>query len=341
MNEHDSYIERDDRGDISSRSWRRSSRLKRRRRLQAIAVLPSLFTLGNLLAGFAAIYFAAKPATDDEAISSLTFAGMLIFIGMFFDAVDGYVARLTHSASEMGGQLDSLSDIVTFGVAPAYMTLQLVSRYYIGADGEQTAVISPLHSDAFARVFWVCAAIYVSCTALRLARFNVETDSGILDDHLYFRGLPTPGAAGCVAGLILLHQHHLELLDYLWMARTTGLGMIFILLLCGMAMVSRLPYVHVPNRYLRGHASFSSIVKFAIILVCTAFYPHEALAIGFTGYTLSAPIRYLTRLWRRQAAVSSQRSAISNQQSAVGNQQSAISSQQSAISDQRSETSAE
>src|SRR5690606_9692767 len=113
---------------------------------------------------------------------------------MFFDAIDGYVARLTRTVSDLGGELDSLADIVTFGVAPAYMTLRLVSNYY-SMDGT-AAVISPAHDDAFARVFWVIAAIYVSCTALRLARFNVETASGALDTHLFFRGLPSPGAAG-------------------------------------------------------------------------------------------------------------------------------------------------
>lgn len=273
---------------------------RRRRRLKAVAVMPSMFTLGNLLCGFAAVHFASKAGPLAERPLSLTIAGILVFVGMFFDAVDGYVARLTRSVSELGGQLDSLADIVTFGVAPAYMTLQLVTRYYLGGEGGQ-AVISPLHDDVFGRIFWVCAAIYVACTALRLARFNVETASGVLDDHMYFRGLPAPGAGGCVAGLILLHEHYYDMLNqYLWVARTTGLGMTFILLLCAVAMVSRLPYVHLVNKYLRRKASFGFIVELAIVLVCAAYFRVEAMAIGFTCYALSAPMRSLWLGWRRR-----------------------------------------
>lgn len=282
----------------------RRRRLRRRRRIRAVAVLPTLCTLGNLIAGFAAIHFASKPAAVSDAnlpgLSSLTMAGILIFTGMFFDTIDGYVARLTKSMSEIGAQLDSLADIVTFGVAPAYMTLQLVSKYYL--EPGSLSVISPAHDDLFARVFWMVAAIYVACTALRLARFNVETGAAVLDDHLFFRGLPSPGAAGCVASLILLHEHRLSTLDYQWIARATGLGMTFILLLCALAMVSRLPYVHFANRYIRGHASFGYVVKMVIILAFALSYPQEALAVGFTVYALSSPVRSLSRIWSRRAA---------------------------------------
>lgn len=288
---------------------RRRRRKLRRRRLRTTAVLPSLFTLGNLIAGFAAIYFAAKPIenattfnespSEHTTISSLTIAGTLIFIGMFFDAVDGYVARLTRSTSELGGQLDSLADIVTFGVAPAYMTLQLVSKYYLSGD-VPAQIFNPLEDNFFIRIFWVSSAIYVSCAALRLARFNVETVSGVLDNHLFFRGLPTPGAAGCIASLIILHQHRLANSDYEWAAYITGLGMTFILLLCAIAMVSRLPYTHFVNRYLKRHVSFRYVVILAIILVFAAFYRKEALAIGFTVYALSAPCRALFLRWRHK-----------------------------------------
>ena len=285
----------------------RDSRRRRerfRRRAKAVAVLPSLVTLGNLIAGFAAIYFASKPFEETEAgalgWSSLTWAGMLIFFGMFFDAVDGYVARLTRSTSDLGAQLDSLADVVTFGVAPAYMTLQLVSKYYLERGD---VVINPAHDDAFARVFWAIAAIYVCCTALRLARFNAEVVSPSVDEHLVFRGLPSPGAAGCVVSLILLHQHYLSHLEEEdWAARMTGLGMGFILLLCGLAMVSRLPYVHVINRYLRREATFQHLVLLAAALAIAVFYHEEAFALAFTAYALSAPARWAWKTWWRRMA---------------------------------------
>ena len=281
----------------------RRRRKQRRRRAKAVAVIPSLFTIGNLIAGFAAIHFAAKPLAvaftiGPVAWSTLTVAGVLIFIGMFFDAIDGYVARLTRTTSDIGGQLDSLADIVTFGVAPAYMTLQLVSKYYLAV--EDYYIISPTRDDLFARIIWAIAAIYVACTALRLARFNVETASKLVADHLVFRGLPSPGAAGCVASLILLHQHYVQALDFQWTARVTGLGMAFILLLCALGMVSRLPYAHVINMYMRGNANFGYIVRLAIILAFAVFLPTLALAISFTAYALTAPTRLLMRTWTRQ-----------------------------------------
>ncbi len=280
-------------------------RKHKRRRIRAVAVLPSLFTLGNLIAGFAAIHYASKPLGVESTIgpfqwSSMTMAGALIFIGMLCDAVDGSVARLTRSVSDIGGQLDSLADIVTFGVAPAYLTLRLVSMSYLSGS-DTLAVISPDHDDAFARIFWVIAAIYVCCTALRLARFNVEAGpEAALDDHKLFRGLPSPGAAGCLAALILLHEHRIATLEVAWAARATGVGMAAIMLLCALAMVSRLPYVHAANRYVRGDGSFGYLVKAAIILIFVVFYTHEALAIGFTAYALSAPSRSLLRLWQRK-----------------------------------------
>ncbi len=291
--------------DMQERSRRslRRRRKQRRRRAKAVSVLPSLFTLGNLIAGFAAIHFAAKPLAvafnvGEVEWTTLTVAGLLVFFGMFFDAVDGYVARLTRSTSDIGAQLDSLADIVTFGVAPAYMTLQLVSKYYFAA--EDYYIISPTRDEIFARVLWAIAAVYVACTALRLARFNVESGSALVEDHMMFRGLPSPGAAGCVVSLIVLHQFYVEAADFPWMARVTGLGMAFILLLCGLAMVSRMPYAHVINMYVRGRKQFRYLVRLAIILVFAAFLPVLAFAIAFTAYALSAPARALLRLWSKR-----------------------------------------
>ncbi|MFW5652666.1 MAG: CDP-alcohol phosphatidyltransferase family protein [Planctomycetota bacterium] len=273
-----------------------------RRRVRPIAVLPTLCTLGNLIAGFAAIHFASRPGTAaDEGIlagaSSLTVAGMLIFIGMFFDGIDGFVARLTRSTSELGAQLDSLADLVTFGVAPAYMSLQMLAKSYYASDA--VTIISPAHDDIFAKFFWAIAAFYVCCTALRLARFNVEVPpSEPVEKHLMFRGLPSPGAAGCIASLILLHQERLVMMTEPWVARATGFGMAFILPLCAFAMVSGLGYVHVVNRYIRGTVPFHAAVRLAVIVVLGLLFLNEALAIGFTAYALSAPVRTLYRRWR-------------------------------------------
>ncbi len=259
-----------------------------------------MMTLGNLICGFAAIHYAAKPL-DSAGIglrdwSAFTMACMLIFVGMFFDAIDGAVARLTRSTSDIGAQLDSLADIVTFGVAPAYLTIRLVSLYYL-TDSSAASIISPDHDDAFGRLLWVIAALYVCCAALRLARFNAETPSADIQDHMTFRGLPSPGAAGCVASLILFHQAYIAELTYQWVARTTGLAMAFILLLCAFAMVSRLAYDHLINRHLRGHRSFADIVLLTVLLIMTIMFPEPVLSVGFTLYALSAPVRWMHRAW--------------------------------------------
>src|SRR5690606_12393377 len=114
-----------------------------------------------------------------------------IFLGMLLDGLDGRVARMTRSTSELGEQLDSMADMVTFGVAPAFLAVQLVG------------VVSPLSlaEDMFDRFAMVVAFIYVACAALRLARFNIETKSDNVVDHLSFSGLPSPGAAGTVASM--------------------------------------------------------------------------------------------------------------------------------------------
>ncbi|MFM7134607.1 MAG: CDP-alcohol phosphatidyltransferase family protein, partial [Planctomycetota bacterium] len=155
---------------------------RQRRRRRAASVLPTLLTLGNVISGFAAIHYAAKPIGDTPfGWSTLSVAGALVFLGVFFDAIDGSVARLTRSTSDIGAQLDSLADVITFGVAPAFMTLRLVSHYYGPAEG--LAILGPA-DNAYAKFLWAIAAFYMCCTALRLARFNAEVRSAKEEDHL-------------------------------------------------------------------------------------------------------------------------------------------------------------
>lgn len=279
-------------------------RRRRRRRLPPAYVFPTMCTLGNLVAGFAAIHYAAKPADfiGPWDWSGLSFAAVLIFIGMIFDAVDGSVARLTRSTSELGAQVDSLADMVSFGVAPAFMTIVLVSRYVGGSD---INIIGPEVDNLFGRFIWCLAAVYVCCAALRLARFNVETPGEDVKDHLIFRGLPSPGAAGAVVSLILLHQHLIaeRYLDGMpdGIARGWALGVPFILGLCAFAMVSSLPYAHVINRYLRGGRSFAYVVYIVVPLVMLIWFFHYVVAVGFCLYALSAPTWGLWRWLRRRS----------------------------------------
>jgi CDP-diacylglycerol--serine O-phosphatidyltransferase len=273
-----------------------------RRRTRAIAVLPTLFTLGNLVAGFAALHYASRDPSARViwGWTPLTLAGTLIFVGMFLDAVDGSIARLTRSFSEIGKQLDSLADMVTFGIAPAFLVLRLVQA---PAGDAGVTIIGPEADDVLGRIVWAAAALYVCCAGLRLARYNAEAVAGGAGDTAMFRGLPSPGAAGAIASLVILHQHLLATPPMsedvsIGFVRSAAFGVPFVALLCAIAMVSSIPYIHFTNRFVRGRRTPDYIVRAVvlIILAITAF--QWTMAIAFTAYALSGPVR-LGAKWLR------------------------------------------
>ena len=286
-----------------------------------MSVLPTLCTLANLVAGFAAIHYAAREPNVRllwHDWTPLTIAGALVFLGMLLDAFDGSLARLTRSNSELGGQLDSLADVITFGVAPAFMTLRLVANHLKG----DYWIIDPAADTILGKLIWAAGAVYVCCAALRLARFNVEMGPGAVNDHSLFRGLPSPGAAGTVASLVMLHQHVLtnilknaasgELVTHgattpegvpMGFVQWSALGIPLVMLLCAFGMVSNIPYFHFANRYFRGPRSFGYVVRLVVILVLVLVVgPQYMIAIGFTVYALSGPMWLATHRWRRRIA---------------------------------------
>ena len=256
-----------------------------------IGVLPTLFTLGNLLCGGAAIFVASRPTSVHLPFdwTPLTLAAVFILGGMILDGLDGSIARITRSYSSLGEQLDSMADMVTFGVAPAFVAVQLVD---IGTP--LVDIGTPFFSDKgdtiFGRITLIIAAIYVVCAALRLARFNIELIHGGNASHNRFNGLPSPGAAGTVASLVLLHQYYELHRSEHWSVGVAEIGMVLTMLLTAFAMVSRFHYVHVINRYVRGHAPFRTIVKIVIVALLLIVRPQESLAVAFVTFALSAPV---------------------------------------------------
>jgi len=291
----------DELADVSAPSKKKKKKKKGlgRSRIAAakgLAILPSLFTLANGLCGFASIFLASRPKATEPAMSPdlpfgwtpLTFAALFIFLGMVFDALDGTIARLTGQTSDLGGQLDSMSDMVTFGVSPAFLAVQLVDV--------ETPFLSVSQDHWFDRLTLLIAGIYVACTALRLARFNIEIDNPEESDHMSFKGLPSPGAAGTVGSLVLLHEHFLaRATDHPGIA-PSSVAMVAIMLLVAVAMVSRLRYAHVINRYVRGRAPVEYIAIAVSIGLLLAIWPQRALAAGLVIYALSAPSVWL---WRK------------------------------------------
>lgn len=253
------------------------------RAVKKIAILPTLLTLGNGVCGFAAIHFASKvtrDAADRDAADALLISAALIFLAMLFDALDGYAARLSKSASEFGGQLDSLCDAISFGLAPAFLLLKLCLEWDKPPVNQAVAVI---------------AALYLVCALLRLARFNLE-NSPDPTSHKRFKGLPSPAAAGCVASLALLQAElaaNWAGLDELAVRHFVKVYAPLGTLLVALLMVSRLPYPHFTNQLLRGRRHFSFVVQLVLLVFVIALQRDVALFIVFWAYAFSAPVRYL------------------------------------------------
>lgn len=270
---------------------------RRRKRLRVrklpISVLPTMLTLSNVLCGFMAVFFASRPIGEADLPfnwTPLTFAAMAVFAGMFFDGFDGRVARLTRSTSAFGEQLDSMADMVTFGLAPAFIAVQLVDA--------GVPYVSESADHYFGRATLAVALIYVACAALRLARYTVEANDKGGARSMVFSGLPSPGAAGTVAALALLHQHVLATIvpepDTLLVA-AARIAMLVVTLLTALAMVSKLPYTHVMNRYLRDKAKVGTIALYVVIALLLLIFPQWTLAVAFVGYALSAPMGWVTK----------------------------------------------
>ncbi len=264
--------------------------LTRKRRMAGM--LPTLLTLGNLVCGFAAIIAATKDETTGLSLpfgwSPLKAACMFILLGMVCDALDGTAARLTRTMSRMGAELDSLADVVTFGLAPAVMACKVVGMDipFIAAhwdDGHW------LHKCVFG-----AAAVYISCAALRLAWYNVEDASP--DAHGGFTGLPSPGAAGAVVGLIMLYGVLGDNKDYGGMAQgITAVAVVLGLLLLGLAMVSRMPYTHMVNRMFKGRARIMRLLPLLAVGGVLVVWPTYVLPACFLGYALSGPVLAVLR----------------------------------------------
>ncbi|MGB7160627.1 MAG: CDP-diacylglycerol--serine O-phosphatidyltransferase [Tepidisphaeraceae bacterium] len=270
---------------------RRLRRHGRRAYVRSVYFLPSLATLGNAVCGFAAMYVASMAAAAIEsgginfvirdpwtrwwAHHGFVASCYLIFVAMVFDALDGRLARFTRHTTDFGGQLDSLADVVSFGAAPAFIALQVFK------------VQGPDVWFPVSRLVWAIGALYFSCAALRLARFNVSNEHG--EQHHYsFLGLPSPGAGGAVVAFILMQQdlraNGLTMLSNLcvWLLPIIVLG-------TGLLMVSNIRYPHVVNRYLRGKRSVGRLLLVLGLVLLLVVWHQYTLGIGMLAYAIMGP----------------------------------------------------
>lgn len=264
-------------------------RRRRLRDLKNVPVLPSLVTLGNVFFGFLAIAKIADAlrrstpgAEFSEVVGLFELAAVLVFVAMVFDALDGRIARMTGQTTPFGAQLDSMADMVTFGVAPAFIGKTLVD-WHAQTDGNN---LLPLHP----KLYYGAAAIYVLCAAMRLARFNVETGPQE-EDHREFRGLPSPAAAAVVCSLIAFFCTKDDSKEFVGRALFTPEQFQWIVVLMplvlptlGLLMVSRVPYPHAVHAIVKQRHSFPFLAALVVIIGVAAVEWQFALAVLTVGY---------------------------------------------------------
>lgn len=281
----------------SERAKRSLLRAVRKQRLKYITVLPSLVTLINGACGFASIVLASHAGQTDVAggldvyqhFPFFSVASYMIFIAMLADMLDGHLARISQNTSSFGGQLDSLCDVISFGVAPAFLMLRVVET---GVTFNNPAL------DIFIyRFLWLAAAIYVSCAAIRLARFNVENEEDEAN-HMNFSGLPSPAAAGVIASLIVLNQDIVKKIDgtqpfFSYMGHNIIIAALpFVALAVAVLMVSRIRYPHILNQYLRGRKPFAYLIRAIVFLVIIIVSFEVALVLVFCSFAISGFMKW-------------------------------------------------
>jgi CDP-diacylglycerol--serine O-phosphatidyltransferase len=238
-----------------------------RPRSRGIYLLPNAFTTANLFAGFYAIVQAMNGRFEAAAVA--------IFVAMVLDSLDGRVARLTNTQSAFGEQYDSMSDMVSFGAAPALVVYEWSLR-------------------GMGKLGWLAAFVYVAGAALRLARFNANL--GVVDKR-YFQGLPSPAAAALIAGLVWIAT---DLRETRWIDATgTDLRWLAwaITLYAGVTMVSNAPFYSFKDLNLKKSVPYMAVPLIVLAFVLVSSDPPIVLFLLFLVYAVSGYVLWVWR-WR-------------------------------------------
>ena len=238
---------------------------------RGIYLLPNMITTAGLFAGFYAIVAAMNGRFEAAAVA--------IFVAMIMDGIDGRVARLTNTQSEFGVQYDSLADMVSFGLAPALVMYEwsLKSMVTVG----------------WAKLGWLAAFIYTAGAALRLARFNAQVSTA---EKNYFRGLPSPSAAGALAGMV-------------WVGADLGVNgedlvyAAFVLTIAmGLLMVSNIRYYSFKEFHFKNRVSFVAMLVVVLVYAFASIDPPKVLFAGFLIYAVSGVVYTLAEIRKRRKA---------------------------------------
>jgi len=232
---------------------------------KGVYILPNLFTSAGLFAGFYAIIATVQ--------GDYRLAAVMILVAQFCDVMDGRIARLTRASSSFGVQYDSLADLVAFGVAPAV----LVWRWAL---------------EPWGRWGWLAATVYVTCSALRLARFNVQVGTV---ERRHFLGLPTPAAADVVAATVLMYF-------YVGGQGATHKMLFMPLLIFGLAglMVSEIRYFSFKEFQMHHRHPFSVLLGVLVVVLLVIAEPEIMLFVGAVSYALSGPVGAVVRFGQRR-----------------------------------------
>jgi CDP-diacylglycerol--serine O-phosphatidyltransferase len=237
---------------------------KNRVRRRGIYLLPNLFTTAALFAGFYAIVQAMNTRFDVAAVA--------IFIAMVLDSLDGRVARLTRTQSAFGAEYDSLSDMVSFGAAPALVMYEWALK-------------------GMGKLGWVAAFVYVAGAALRLARFNVMLE---VADKRWFTGIPSPAAAALVAGFVwIVDDYAIDPTNLRWWAWA-------LTLFAGLTMVSNVKYYSFKAINLKRSVPFVAVFLIVLAMALVSYQPALVLFAGFVAYGISGYVGSAWMAWKRR-----------------------------------------
>ena len=242
---------------------------------KGIYILPNLITLSSMFAGFYSIV--ASLNSDYER------AAWAIMIASVFDVLDGWVARITHTATRFGIEMDSLADVISFGVAPGVL-------------------IYTWTLSSFGKIGWLGSFFLVACAALRLARFNVQMGS---TEKKHFTGLPTPASALVIATTVLAYEEIIHILEHLKLVQLADvvvkdywvLALTF--MLAGL-MVSNITYHSLKEANLKERRPFGILVIIAAFLAVVAYHPELVLFLVSISYVAVGLLEAFFKLFKRQ-----------------------------------------
>ena len=266
----------------------RRDRLEGRPARRGMYVLPSLFTSGNIALGYYAITQSVQGSAADP--TSFDRAAMAIGFAILFDGLDGRIARMTHTTSEFGKELDSLADVVTFGVAPSMLA-------YVWGIRMLPLTVAPLMRDRLTHLGLFVCFLFLICGASRLARFNVSKDPKPRNpgrpDRKYFVGMPIPAGAGVIASVI--HCYHGSPIDNPW------ISVVWMLLVMGtgLLMVSRWRFWSGKELTLRGKHPFQMMILLAGFVALTIEFSDRVLITIAMAYLVSGVLARLFYSWSR------------------------------------------